>query len=107
MLLTSSLFFHSIVALHGLGGAADTTWTDDNGTFWLYDFLPLDLPRARIMSFGYNAETAFSQSVADISDVADSLLSRLENVRQPHEHNRPIIFISHSLGGIIVKKVLK
>ena len=59
------------------------------------------------MSFGYDAETAFSQSIADISDVAASLLTRLENERRPHEHNRPIIFISHSLGGIIVKKVLK
>jgi surfactin synthase thioesterase subunit len=59
------------------------------------------------MSYGYNAHTAFSNAVTDISDVATSLLDRLDNERQPHEHKRPIIFISHSLGGIIVKKVLK
>jgi pimeloyl-ACP methyl ester carboxylesterase len=105
-LLTSDLFSCSIVAVHGLGGSWDTTWTDENKKLWLRDFLPLDLPRARIMSYGYNAHTAFSKAVTDISDVAASLLDRLDNER-PHENKRPIIFISHSLGGIIVKKVPK
>src|ERR1700722_8526613 len=107
MLLTFDLLSHSIVAVHGLGGQWDTTWTDENGKLWLRDFLPLDLPRARIMSYGYNAYTAFSKAVTDISDVAASLLDRLDNERQPHERKRPVIFISHSLGGIIVKKVAK
>jgi hypothetical protein len=93
--------------VHGLGGNWDATWTDENGKFWLRDFLPLDLPRARIMSYGYNAETAFSKAVTDISDAAASLLDRLENERQENERSRPVVFISHSLGGIIVKQVPK
>jgi len=97
MLLTSNLLSHSIVAVHCLGGEWNTTWTD--GKFWLQDFLSLDLPRARIMSYGYNAHTAFSKAVTDISDVAASLLDRLDNERQPP--------VSLSLGGIIVKKVPK
>jgi hypothetical protein len=107
LILTSNLFSYSIVAVHGLGGGWDTTWTDENGELWLRDFLPLDLPRARIMSYGYNVHTAFSKAVTNISDVAASLLNRLDNERQPHERKRPIIFISHNLGGIIVKKVPK
>jgi pimeloyl-ACP methyl ester carboxylesterase len=101
------IFLYSIVAVHGLGGGWDTTWTAENGKFWLRDFLLLDLPRACIMSYGYNAHTAFSKAVTDISDVAISLLDRLDHQRQPHKLKRPVIFISHSLGGIIVKKVLK
>jgi hypothetical protein len=104
-LLTFNLFSYSIVAVHGLGGGWDTTWTDENGKLWLRDFLPLDLPRARIMSYGYNAHTGFSKAVTDISDVAISLLDRLDYERPSPQHKRPVIFISHSLGGIIVKKV--
>jgi hypothetical protein len=59
------------------------------------------------MSYGYNAHTVFSKAVTDISDVAISLLDRLDYERPPHEHKRPVIFISHSLGGIVVKKVPK
>jgi len=101
MLLTSDLLSHSIVAVHGLGGEWDTTWTDENGKFWLQDFLPLDLPRARIMSYGYNAHTAFSKAVTDISDVAASLLDRLDNERQPPERKRPVIIISHSWVALL------
>jgi hypothetical protein len=81
------------------------TWTAENGKLWLRDFLPSQLPSARIMSFGYNSDTALSKAVTDIDDVATMLLSRLDLFRQlEEERKRPIVFISHSLGGIVVKK---
>jgi hypothetical protein len=83
-----------------------TTWTDENGKLWLRDFLPSQLPSARIMSFGYNSDTALSNSVTDIDGVANTLLFRLRGLRPLEvEKKRPIVFISHSLGGIVVKKV--
>jgi hypothetical protein len=48
----------SIVAVHGLNGDARGTWTSKSTeTSWLSDpdFLPKYLPRARILSWGYNA----------------------------------------------------
>jgi hypothetical protein len=96
----------SIIAVHGLGGDWEKTWVDDNGALWLRDFLPSQLPPARIMSYGYNSRTAFSKAVTDISDEAAMLLDRLDGERQSKDQKaRPIIFVSHSLGGIIVKKV--
>ncbi|KAL6240249.1 hypothetical protein RBB50_012854 [Rhinocladiella similis] len=53
-----------IVAVHGLGGDAINTWTQPKSKkFWLRDFLPQQIPGARIMTFGYNADVAFGQSL--------------------------------------------
>ena len=96
----------SIVAVHGLGGHWKYTWTHRCRKFWLRDFLPSQVPTARIMSYGYNSQTAFSKAVTDINDQAAMLLDRLDGERQSVDAGeRPIIFISHSLGGILVKKV--
>ena len=107
--------FASIVAVHGLGGHWAKTWTDTSDNqerLWLRDFLPSQLKahvnlRARVMSYGYNSETAFSKSVSDIEDHAEALLHALNMERMSHaQKERPIIFLAHSLGGIVVKKAL-
>lgn len=98
-----------IVAVHGLQGDAYKTWEHDNGSLWLRDFLPADIPNARIMTFGYDSTVAFSKSVAKIEDKALDLLNHLSTKRPPAAPGtppKPIIFICHSLGGIVVKKAL-
>ncbi|KUJ15344.1 uncharacterized protein LY89DRAFT_783508 [Mollisia scopiformis] len=96
------------VAVHGLGGDWEDTWTDgSSGKLWLRDFLPKQYPNARVMSFGYDASHALSTSVADINDAAISLIDSLNGERQePSSRRRPIVFVAHSLGGIVVKKAL-
>ncbi|KAI9743212.1 MAG: hypothetical protein M1818_003058 [Claussenomyces sp. TS43310] len=98
-----------IVAVHGLGGDWEKTWTDTSGPkerLWLRDFLPARFPDARVMSFGYDSTFALSSSVMDITAAAASLLDYLDGARfNDHEKRRPIIFIAHSLGGIVVKRV--
>jgi hypothetical protein len=57
------------------------------------------------MSYGYDSTTAFSKAVMNIKTVAEDLLNRLDGNRdQEEEKMRPILFISHSLGGLVVKK---
>src|ERR1700712_2200590 len=73
----------SIVAVHGLGGDAVATWTHPKSKkVWLRDFLPQQIPDARIMTFGYNADAAFGQSTAEIVDHAKSLLASLVDKRE-------------------------
>ena len=75
------------------------------------------------MTFGYDSKWAFSPSTADIKDFALDLLNRLRSKRwsvkvsvkselypipldlQGQAMRRPIVFICHSLGGIVCKKV--
>jgi hypothetical protein len=101
-----------IVAVHGLGGHWRNTWTGNSNKNWLKDFLPFQLQdagiTARVLSYGYDSDTAFSKAVTDIDDVAAMLLDRMIGERQsPEEKSRSVIFIAHSLGGIVVKKVCK
>src|ERR1700709_2784469 len=70
-----------IVAIHGLNGHWENTWrtTTQNGgrVNWLREFLPQQVPRARVMSFGYDSVLQFSKSVADIGTFAEQLLEDL------------------------------
>jgi hypothetical protein len=97
-----------IVAVHGLNGHFKKTWSSStNGqgeVNWLQDFLPDQITNARIMSFGYNSVLQFSKSVSDVYNFAEQLLECLTSRRTTEaEQTRPIMFICHSLGGIVFK----
>ncbi|VUC20827.1 unnamed protein product [Clonostachys rosea] len=95
-----------IISVHGLEGHATNTWTcsSPNARVWLRDFLPRDIPNARVMSFGYESHVR-SKSVAEIEDTARQLLNGLKSKRETENAcSRPLIFIAHSLGGLVVKK---
>jgi len=99
-----------VIAVHGLGGNWQSTWTASNGKLWLRDFLPLQLQQigiaARVLSFGYDSESFFTKSISDIDGVASIFVEFLNAVRQTEEEkSRPIIILAHSLGGIIIKRV--
>ena len=87
------------------------TWTDsDTGILWLRDLLPEDLPVARVLTFGYDAYVSsfYSAGYADtIQKNAHTLVASLQADRSIEGcDHRPIIFICHGLGGILVKKAL-
>ncbi|KAJ5827060.1 hypothetical protein N7447_003823 [Penicillium robsamsonii] len=102
-----------IVFVHGLNGHPHDTWTSkDTGCFWPTDLLPdvLASQRPRILTYGYNANvTAFTDGASRDTVVshAETLASTLAANRSLKDcSNRPIVFICHSLGGLIVKRAL-
>ncbi|KAL9037179.1 MAG: hypothetical protein Q9180_003868 [Flavoplaca navasiana] len=84
---------------------------DEAGTtvLWPRDLLPNVLHDVRILTWGYDADIdGFdSASQSTIHQHAGSLLSDLADQREASEcYRRPILFVVHSLGGIIVKAAL-
>ncbi|KAK4451259.1 hypothetical protein QBC34DRAFT_484100 [Podospora aff. communis PSN243] len=94
-----------LIVIHGLGGHRMTTWQHtQTGAYWPQNFIPGDFENARVMVYGYNSKVAFSKSTAGVEEFARDLLERLIAVRQDRPTSRPIIFICHSMGGLVVKK---
>lgn len=74
--------------------------------YWPRDLLPDDCPEARIITWGYDTVVTHGYSRAtsknNIFAHAKDLLFSLNRERS---QDTPIIFVAHSLGGIIVKEV--
>ncbi len=76
---------------------------------WLRDLLPLDIPNARVMTWGYDSGYQTARHFAERMMYSHpfNLLSTLYSLRQDTKsNNRPIIFMAHSLGGIVIKEAL-
>ena len=98
--------------MHGLNGQRERTWTaESNNVLWLRDLLPQKIKNARILTWGYDARTHTKShtdflSTKKLYDHGRELVYDLWSERRETETSqRPIIFIAHSLGGIIVKDV--
>ncbi|CZR64396.1 related to calcium-independent phospholipase A2 [Phialocephala subalpina] len=123
-----------IVFVHGLNGDPRQTWTSkNNGAFWPSQLLPVSLKsaQARILVYGYNADVytfgsnkgapryvvwdtspRMQAKILPSSDMihqhAQTMLKNLASERTSEEvEEHPIIFVAHSLGGILVKRALE
>ncbi|MGY2148852.1 esterase/lipase family protein [Nocardia gipuzkoensis] len=96
-----------VIFVHGLGGDHDSTWRlRGQQDCWL-DWLAEDMKDVTIWSLGYPADatqwTSGSKGMA-LSQRVSGLMDRLL-------HNgigsRGIVFVCHSLGGLVVKQMLR
>ncbi|KAL8354938.1 hypothetical protein RB601_000633 [Gaeumannomyces tritici] len=95
-----------VVAIHGLNGDYLKSWTHADSTLWLRDMLPGKLAGARVMSFSYDASTSGGVVYA-VREIAKQLLSELRDAREDAgSEGTPIVFVCHSLGGIVLKQAL-
>ncbi|KAI0156467.1 hypothetical protein GGR57DRAFT_82780 [Xylariaceae sp. FL1272] len=103
-----------VIFVHGLGGTSRLSWSwnRDLNYFWPKEWLPLEpeLRDARILTFGYNAHFMSQKGdLFNITDFAKDLLLQMKfgsdsNVRTFDIGKVPILFVVHSMGGLVVKK---
>ncbi|OQU98905.1 Ankyrin repeat-containing protein [Cladophialophora immunda] len=97
-----------IIAVTGLNGHAFGSWTGGNDRMWLRDFLCEDeyLKACRTMIFGYNTKLK-EKAVHTTRDYVRIFLEELRKARKSREErNRPIVFLGHSFGGILIAHAL-
>ncbi|KAI0475341.1 hypothetical protein GGR56DRAFT_508490 [Xylariaceae sp. FL0804] len=89
--------------------AGDVPETLDH-VYWPKDLVPDIIPQARVLTFGYDTNIRHTlinpPSANRLIEHAQDFLSALEACRI-QEPRRPLVFIAHSLGGILVKDLLR
>ena len=72
---------------------------------WLRDGLPQDIPQARILIYGYDTTSIGSNSIQEPDIVSARFYDILKSITMTSSSSprRPVLFIAHSLGGIVLK----
>jgi hypothetical protein len=95
-----------IVFVHGLTGDPRATWSclldDSFWPQWIHD----DLNRVALYTFGYPA-SLFAKWAKKEMDIFERAANTLEVMAGMSLGQRPIVFVAHSLGGLLVKILLR
>ncbi|KAM6460766.1 protein SERAC1 isoform 1-T1 [Liasis olivaceus] len=115
-----------VLFVHGLLGAAFKTWRqqdleqsvdekdvdaeDDYSECWPKTWLASDCPSLRIISVEYDTHLSDWKTKCPVESYRESLAYRstelLKKLRAAGIGDRPLIWLSHSMGGLLVKKML-
>jgi Putative serine esterase (DUF676) len=109
------LIVYSVIAVHGLNPQSKDdadhaldTWrmpNGEHGRLWLRDDLPQYIPKSRIFLYEYNSTAVYGKDRGTFIDKANMLLEEIRLERRKAA-KRPIIFLGHSLGGLLIKQAL-
>ena len=115
----------SIIAVHGLAANPAYTWikkvpaSSENAKFgrlnnsgerevmWLKHLLPTVVPCTRILKYNYGSSYLVNAPKETLRSLAERLANSIRNLRGKEEGTtkRPLVFIGHSFGGIVIQEV--
>lgn len=81
--------------------------SDPGAVYWPGDLLPQKCPNARILAWGYDTVVTKRLSApSNQNDILSHAKDLLYSLGRERPMDRPIIFVVHSLGGIVAKEML-
>ena len=107
LLHTNSWLLHSIVSIPSLPQLLPSYQPRDEAS-WIRDVFSHQFPTARVMVFHYD----FAKSPTDVCwrqilrEGTTLLYGLIHRRSHPREMNRPLVFICHSFGGMVLKQAL-
>ena len=99
----------SCIVISGLASHPLGSWQpkgEDSSFMWIRDTLPAAFPDVRFILYGYDTALQGSRSFQTIIDLARTLIGGLEANGWASPTAKPIIFLAHSLGGVLLKQLL-
>ncbi|XP_067845259.1 protein SERAC1 isoform X2 [Heptranchias perlo] len=118
---TSQPIKADVLFIHGLLGAAFKTWRqkdrsdaeDKEANYtecWPKTWLAADCPSLRILSVEYDTHLSDWKSKCPVENERKSLAYRsrelLTKLKAAGVGDRPVVWVAHSMGGLLVKKML-
>ncbi|KAI5788645.1 hypothetical protein FPQ18DRAFT_307335 [Pyronema domesticum] len=94
---------YDIIAVTGLSAHAFGSWKspDQAHRMWLRDFLHLEFPDIRVLTWGYHSSIRDDRSTTSVTAISRNFLLDIKQTV-----SRPLILIGHSLGGLVLQKAL-
>src|SRR6266702_6227690 len=100
----SGIVAADVVFVHGIQGDPRKTWTNKNGGFWP-SWLVQDNGELAVWSVGYEAAVSgWTGTAMPLFDRANNVLAELQAAGID---NRPVCWVTHSMGGLLVKQMLR
>ncbi|OOQ56659.1 alpha/beta hydrolase [Mucilaginibacter pedocola] len=94
----------TVVFIHGLFSDGGSCWLNENGTFWP-KLLTEDPDLKGLGVFVFTYQTGLFSRNYSLSDIVDALKEYVVNLEGLTE-GKDIIFVCHSMGGIIARKFI-
>ncbi|KAI0406999.1 hypothetical protein F4802DRAFT_605837 [Xylaria palmicola] len=101
---------YDCIAISGLASHPFGSWqpkASDKTYMWIRDALPKHIHGIRAVVYGYETSLTESQSFERIKDLASKLIAFLTTYRWGLRSSKPVIFLAHSLGGLVVREALR
>jgi pimeloyl-ACP methyl ester carboxylesterase len=95
-----------VIFVHGLGGGSRSTWAGADAAhgFWP-SWIGEDFSNVGVWTLGYRADV--SAWTSESMPLADRGTAILETLANEGIGERTVIFITHSMGGVLAKQILR
>jgi pimeloyl-ACP methyl ester carboxylesterase len=92
-----------VIFVHGLGGDSRASWSSESG-YWP-EWVAEANRSARVSAVSYSYGLSFFRRRS--MTIRDHAIALLELLTAHGVGTRPLVFIAHSLGGVVVKELLR